>query len=216
MRNQPALDTLTNIADTTYYWVSVPAVKLYNNSVRFTAAFQNAPPAGTVTFTFLNKTSNTVQDSLTSYPDSLRLRIVASGGVTTGLYTIQIKGFGPNGTPVHMRTPQLRVINPIGIITLSNEIPDKFYLSQNFPNPFNPTTNIRFDIAKAGHVRMVVYDAAGRQVAELINERYDAGKYITDFNGTNLSSGIYFYKLVVDSFGETSDFTSIKKMILIK
>jgi hypothetical protein len=216
MLSRPALDTLTNLADTTFYWVSVPAVKLYSNSVRFSAAFQTPPGSGTVTFTFLNKTSNTLQDSLTTYPDSLRLRVISSGGVTTGLYTIQIKGFGPNGTPVHRRDAQLRVINPIGIISLGNEIPNEFYLYQNFPNPFNPTANIRFDIAKAGNVRLVVYDVTGKQVAELINERYDAGKYMTDFNAANLASGIYFYRLVVGSFGETSDFVSIKKMILIK
>jgi len=210
MKSRPALDTLTNIADTTYYWVSIPSVKLYSSYAKFTAAFQTPPGSGTVTFTFLNKTSNVVQDSLSSYPDSLRLRVVASGGVTIGLYTIQIKGSGPNGTPVHQRDVQLRVVVPIGIISLGNEIPNKFNLYQNYPNPFNPKTNIRFDIAKSGLVKLKVFDITGRLVAELINKELSVGRYMFDFDGSGIASGIYFYRL------ETPDFTDIKKMILVK
>jgi len=98
----------------------------------------------------------------------------------------------------------------IGIHTISNEVPETFYLYQNYPNPFNPTTNIRFDISKAGNVKLAVYDIAGRQVSELINGNYNAGKYTYDFNAQNLATGVYFYRL------ETPEFTSIRKMILVK
>jgi len=210
MKVNPATDSLNSIQDSSYVWVSVPAVKLYSNSVKFTATVAPPPATGTISVSFVNKTNDTPLDSLTSYPDSLRMKIVTSGNVTAGSYTITVKGAGPNGTPLHTRTVSILTNNVIGIHTISNEVPESFYLYQNYPNPFNPTTNIRFDISKQGNVKLAVYDIAGRQVAELINGNYNAGKYTFDFNAQNLATGVYFYRL------ETPEYTAIKKMILIK
>ncbi len=88
--------------------------------------------------------------------------------------------------------------------------PKDFLLSQNYPNPFNPTTNIRFRIAKSGFVSLKVYDVLGREVATLVNQEKPAGNYEVKFDGSGLSSGIYFYKL------STENYTSVKKMILMK
>ena len=88
--------------------------------------------------------------------------------------------------------------------------PKDFLLSQNYPNPFNPTTNIGFHIAEFGFVSLKVYDVLGREVATLVNEEKPAGNYEVKFDGTGLSSGIYFYKL------STENYTSVKKMILMK
>lgn len=153
MRVNPTTHTITNQNDSDFSFISVPAVKLYTNSVKFTATVTPTPAAGTITTTFLNKTGNTLRDSLTTYPDSLRIRIKTSGGVTSGVYTVNIFGKGPNGTPVHQRSISLTV-TPVGLISNETEIPKDFYLYQNFPNPFNPVTNIRFDIAKAGLVTL--------------------------------------------------------------
>jgi len=90
---------------------------------------------------------------------------------------------------------------------------DNFSLNQNYPNPFNPTTNIGFRIASAsggGFVTLKVYDILGREVATLVNEEKPAGNYEVEFDGGALASGIYFYKL------QTGNYTSVKKMILIK
>lgn len=100
-----------------------------------------------------------------------------------------------------------------GIITSVNTEsfqPVDYVLYQNFPNPFNPTTNIKFEISKKGLVKVIVYDALGREVNILINETLSPGTYSTVFNAENLSSGLYFYKII------TSDFTDVKKMLLIK
>ncbi len=210
MKVNPASDSLNSIVDSAYYRVSVPAVKLYTRSVKFTSSVSPAPGTGTITMTFVNKTSETPLDSLTTYPDSLRLKIKTSGNVTNGTYTVTIKGAGPNGTPVHQRAITLLINNVIGISTLGNEVPSEFYLFQNYPNPFNPNTNIRFDISRSGIVKLKIYDITGKEVSELINGQYAPGKYNYDFNAGNLSSGIYFYKL------ETPEFTSIRKMVLIK
>jgi choice-of-anchor B domain-containing protein len=97
-----------------------------------------------------------------------------------------------------------------------NTVPDNYSLSQNFPNPFNPSTTIKFSLKENSLVKLNVYDLQGREVANVINDRRDGGNYeITfDANNFNLSSGTYFYNIQVQ--GSTSDFTETKKMFLIK
>jgi hypothetical protein len=101
---------------------------------------------------------------------------------------------------------------PVGIRNISSEIPDKFELYQNYPNPFNPTTNIKYQITNnlPQQVRLIVYDALGKEVATLVNEKLNAGTYANMFDGSKLASGIYFYKLMA------GDFVQTRKMILIK
>jgi hypothetical protein len=210
LKVNPTSDSLNSILDSAYFWVSVPAVKLYSNSVKFSATVAPPPGTGSITMTFVNKTTDVPLDSLTSYPDSLRLKIKTSGNVTAGNYTVTVKSNGPNGTPVHTRTISILTNNVIGISTIGNEVPTDFYLYQNFPNPFNPNTNIRFDISLSGNVKLKIFDITGKEVTELINAEYAPGKYNYDFNAGNLASGIYFYKL------ETPGYVSIRKMILVK
>ncbi len=97
-----------------------------------------------------------------------------------------------------------------GIATLSSQIPDRFALSQNFPNPFNPTTKINFDVPHSSFVSLKVFDMTGKLVSELVNGTLTPGTYQFEFDAATLPSGTYFYKL------ETSEFTSTKKLILLK
>ena len=83
-------------------------------------------------------------------------------------------------------------------------------LSQNYPNPFNPSTSIRYELPKNGFVRLVVYDALGREVETLINEKQSPGTYEVNWDATVYPSGVYFYKLTTEGFSET------KKMMLLK
>lgn len=89
-------------------------------------------------------------------------------------------------------------------------VPDKFYLSQNYPNPFNPTTKIKFGLAKNSFASLKIFDILGREIKTLVNTQMNAGEYIVDFDGSELSSGVYFYKL------ETNNFTETKKLMLMK
>jgi len=100
----------------------------------------------------------------------------------------------------------------VGIQTISNEIPSSFSLLQNYPNPFNPVTKIKFDIPQSafGEVRLIIYNTLGEEVAILVNEKLLPGSYEVEFDGSNFSSGVYFYKLETDKFIET------KRMILLK
>jgi photosystem II stability/assembly factor-like uncharacterized protein len=86
----------------------------------------------------------------------------------------------------------------------------QFYLYQNYPNPFNPVTRIDYEILKTAYVRLSVYDFLGREVKILVNAVMSSGRHEVEFNGTNLPSGVYFYKL------DAEDFTAGKKMILVK
>ncbi|CAN5465320.1 hypothetical protein BH10BAC5_BH10BAC5_11880 [soil metagenome] len=88
--------------------------------------------------------------------------------------------------------------------------PNKYELSQNYPNPFNPATKISFALPKQGLVTLKVYDMLGKEVAQLVNEIRTAGNYQIDFNASNLSSGVYFYKLTA------GEFTDVKRMMLVK
>lgn len=100
--------------------------------------------------------------------------------------------------------------NPIGINQISSEVPSSFGLSQNYPNPFNPNTAIKFNVSKAGSVKLIVYNALGNEVEQLFNGNLNAGKYEVNWNASSRPSGVYFYKLVTDNFSE------VKKMMLVK
>lgn len=95
-------------------------------------------------------------------------------------------------------------------ISNDNIIIKDFSLHQNYPNPFNPETNIKFNIAKTELVKLTVYDISGKEVYTLVNQNLSPGIYEVNFNGRNLSSGIYFYTLRAGNYFET------KKMMLIK
>lgn len=100
--------------------------------------------------------------------------------------------------------------SPATAIENSNSLPNQYSLNQNYPNPFNPSTNISFDLGKAGYTKLVVYNTLGQQVATLISGQLSAGHHEVDFHATGLSSGVYFYRL------ESGNFTQIKKMILLQ
>ena len=111
---------------------------------------------------------------------------------------------------------RLKQMDYDGTFSYSNAInieistPIEFALMQNYPNPFNPSTKITFQIPESGLVSLKIYDVLGIEIATLVNEEKNPGKYEVDFNASNLSSGIYFYTL------RAGNFVSIKKMMLIK
>ena len=209
MRVMPNAFGMNGISDSAFVSVSIPAVKLYSDTALFTATVTNPPGTGTITLDLLNKTTNTIQNRLTTFPDSLRLRIKTAGGVPSGNYTIRVQGNGPNGTPVHERLININM-GFVGISTNTNQIPDKYSLLQNYPNPFNPSTKISFSLPVSGSVNLSVYDINGKLVEETVNRNLSAGYHSFEWNAVNYTSGIYFYKLTAGNF------TEVKKMILVK
>jgi hypothetical protein len=93
--------------------------------------------------------------------------------------------------------------------------PDNYSLDQNYPNPFNPSTVINWQIPVDSYVSLIIYNVLGKEVVRLVNNRFNAGLYSTDFDASGLSSGIYFYTLEATGV-DKSKFTSTKKMMIIK
>lgn len=89
-------------------------------------------------------------------------------------------------------------------------VPTEFVLQQNFPNPFNPVTQIKFSVPAASNVKLIVTDILGREVATLVNDELAAGNYNVNFDASSFSSGVYFYTIITDNFKQS------KKMILMK
>lgn len=130
--------------------------------------------------------------------DSVRCtwRVAATNGVDT------LHSAGTNILTIKRTT--------IGISQISTTIPERFFLYNNYPNPFNPGTIIKFDVAKFQQVKIRVYNALGKEVTTLINQSLNPGTYSVDFDGSNMASGIYFYTL------ESDNVMQVNKMVLVK
>jgi hypothetical protein len=131
--------------------------------------------------------------------------IFTDRNLSTGVYKYRLKQIDYNGN--------------FEYFNLSNEVaigvPKEFKLSQNYPNPFNPTTNINYKLPFEGKVSLKVFDMTGKELKTLIDEFKTAGYYTIEFNGTNFSSGIYYYKLESRN-GQAGTFKETRKMLLIK
>ncbi len=114
--------------------------------------------------------------------------------------------FGLNGSGLYILQNDL--LTDINFEALGS--PKNFTLSQNYPNPFNPSTTISYSLPQSGFVKLNVYDALGREIATLVNEKQQSGNYSVQFNAENLSSGVYFYKL------SAGNFIAVKKMMILK
>lgn len=114
---------------------------------------------------------------------------------------------GPNGS-ISYEGGSLKV--PTSVERLPEIISTEFALQQNYPNPFNPSTTIRYELPKGANVTLKIYDLMGHEVAELVNEKHDAGAYEIVWNASGVASGMYFYRVTAGNF------TSVRKLILMK
>lgn len=198
---------VSSLTDTTFY-ADVVAVPRVPNTFRFVYAVNAGSSAtsnifsrpfnkGTFLTAFqLNPVGVFMSGSYTPVRAGYRYSTDSCFATAEGLTGLGVYAFaGCSGT-----------ITGIG----NNEIPASYKLNQNYPNPFNPVTKISFALPKQGFVTLKVYDILGKEVATLVNEVKNQGSYSVDFNASNFSSGVYFYKL------ETNGFSDIKKMMLIK
>lgn len=116
-----------------------------------------------------------------------------------GKYIYRLKQIDFNGSFEYSKEVEANVIYGL-----------TYFLDQNYPNPFNPTTKISYSIPQSGYVNLKVYDALGNLVKELVSEQKDAGYFDVQFDGSNLSSGIYYYQIKVGNFTDT------KKLVIMK
>ncbi|RPI59965.1 MAG: T9SS C-terminal target domain-containing protein, partial [Ignavibacteriales bacterium] len=130
-------------------------------------------------------------------------------------YVDNVNSYASNEIAINWNAPLVFVLgyfNGEGISGIDNNTPKDFLLEQNFPNPFNPVTIIRYNLPNEAIVKIKVYDTLGSEVALLVNEKKDAGQHEIIFNANafNLSSGVYFYKI------ETANYSTSKKMIYLR
>jgi len=105
------------------------------------------------------------------------------------------------------------------IVSVAEEepsLPDVYSLSQNYPNPFNPVTRIQFSLPAESHVRLIVYNILGQEIASLINAPRQAGNYLIEWDAAHVGSGVYFYRIEARPVAGTSPFTTLRKMMLLR
>lgn len=148
----------------------------------------------------------------------IKVGFVEGHGTTNTAQSYEFMDRGLNSGKYNYRLKQTDFNGNFEYFNLSNEIeigvPTKFELSQNYPNPFNPSTSIGYALPKDGNVSITVYDNTGKLVATITEGFKTAGHYTVQFNASNLSSGVYFYKL--NYSGEGNNFTKVMKMTVIK
>ena len=132
-----------------------------------------------------------------------------------GLPSVYVTGFAADNGVLYASTSDntvwKRTISEILTgVKDARQVPVEFNLSQNFPNPFNPTTTINYSVSKSSPVVLKVYNIMGKEVETLVNEQKGAGNYQVRFNASKLASGVYFYQL------KSGDLVSTKKLVLLK
>ena len=156
-----------------------------SNAMRLSAERQAWEKIG-----FVNGNGNSNSPKSYSYEDK---------NVTAGKYSYRLKQIDNDGQFEYSKT-----------IEVDFGTPGKFELAQNFPNPFNPETAIRFTLPAASSVKLTVFNLLGQEVKLLVNEYKEAGTHIINFNASDFNSGVYIYRL------ETNGVTQTRKMTLIK
>lgn len=149
-----------------------------------------------------------------------RVNVFNSGGIELDVEELKAKDGARNPLPLPFKEKakqgtaryQLHLVpgTSVSLEDFESDLPSKVELMQNYPNPFNPVTTIKFGVPVQGKVRLEVFDVLGRKVAELLNEPMQAGRYSVNFDASNLSNGMYIYRLQMRNISLT------KKMMLIK
>jgi hypothetical protein len=195
-----------NPGSTSYVRVRAPMLGPYSGTVTYSASVTPSPAPGSFTFTFQPSNVKT----FTGQPDSLTLQSTSTANVPQNLYTVTVTGTESGGPRTHSRSFQIRVGNFSGI-TQNSQTANSYVLSQNFPNPFNPSTIIDFSIPRQSLVSLIVFNMLGQEIERLVNNAtMNAGTYSFQFDAKNLPSGIYYYKFTA------ADFSEVKKMILVR
>ncbi|NQT26491.1 PKD domain-containing protein, partial [candidate division KSB1 bacterium] len=133
---------------------------------------------------------------------------------TADTFTVSLTAVGPGGEDTKTRTNYIITSNPSEVDGNDDLIPERFELSQNFPNPFNASTTIDYAVPELSYVWLAVYNVRGVCVCELVNGLCDPGMHQIHFDASRLGSGLYFYRMESNSKEDYS--VLIRKMILLK
>lgn len=207
---QPANSDTTN-NPSSFLFQTVPSDSLRQTGQSITVSWYKASDPLTSPLTYImhffgpsvDTTFSTTDTTATFYPGNIQ---PSSSYVLTGYVT---NGYDTTATSNSIFFPTASIVTEVE--EASTRVPMSYALYQNYPNPFNPQTTISYSLPQASTVTLKVYDLIGREVAVLMqNERKGLGNYEISFDASNLSSGVYFYKLQTERFIET------KQMVLVK
>ncbi len=233
------LDYKGSASDKAFYGQYLKAQFVADNPGGQVGVYYNAAPVageifgGMSVMSFDNGTHGTIN---VKYPDVINginggINCLAYSGVASSIAGISFEGIFPGGTlagkvvnlgipfetfyPDSVRAAIMnRVLSffdsPTTVSRAGETVPEQFSLEQNFPNPFNPTTHLRFRIPVSGFVTLKVFDVLGREIATLVNEQKSAGIYEMIFDGSMFSSGTYIYRLESQHFSESRMMTLLK------
>ncbi|MFA7360034.1 MAG: T9SS type A sorting domain-containing protein [Candidatus Kapaibacterium sp.] len=198
--------------------------EIYSTPLRMFTNIMTVPSTGTafgigVTFdTSIFASSNIATLKTTNYGATWVSKELNTTQYVMGLWIADSNNYYMSGGNMNEPAVVLKSTNGgnVFVNTVGSEVPDSYSLGQNYPNPFNPVTKIRISIQKSesrsqnSEVSLKVYDVMGREVQTLVNERLEPGTYETTFDGSKLTSGVYFYQM------KAGDFRVTKSMLLIK
>jgi arabinoxylan arabinofuranohydrolase len=195
-------------------WLRFDALDFGSGAASFEARVASATNGGNIEIRLDSPTGALAGNCVVPGTGGWQTWVTKSCSVSSlsGIHDIYLKSTGGSGYLYNINwwkfQPEQTQVTPEENSS-SNEKPDSFFLRQNYPNPFNPTTTITYSVAKAGTVKLKVYDVLGKEVATLVNDVKPAGQYTIVFDGADLSSGVYYYTM---TFG-TQRFT--QKMMLV-
>ena len=191
----PRADSTVDVDPVTLHWISEPGAASYEVEIALDSNFAD----------LLRDTTSITATS-----------VIVPGITSNKTYYWRVRSWRPQLAGEWSGTAMFATGTVTGV-NGSNGVPTHFALSQNYPNPFNPTTNIEFRIADVGFVTLKVYDVLGQRVATLVDKVEQPGSYEVEFNGSDLASGVYFYRIDVRSLKRTGImYEAMKKLLLLK
>ncbi len=187
------------------------SLKLYTNMKSVTST-GNAFVIGVTIDTSIFASDKITTLKTTNYGATWVSKELNTGEYAMGLWMADTINYYMSGGDLNVPAVVLKSTNggSVFVNTVGSEVPDKYSLGQNYPNPFNTRTVVSFSLPVDSKVSIKVYDVMGREVQTLVNERMGAGKYEVRFDGSGMTSGVYFYQMEAGNYSET------RRMILIK
>jgi hypothetical protein len=182
-----------------------PSAVVDSSEVRFVWA-QGRPQVSRYWFEVSSDSLFTTSERDTSVVDTTK---VVGGLGTSPAYWWRVKARNATGWGAFSEVRKFRV-DLTSVRGIDVEKPTTYVLDQNYPNPFNPSTTIRYGLPERSHVTISVYNTLGQQVAQLVNNAFEAGYYDVNFDASSLPTGVYFYRMQAGRFVET------RKLLLVR